>query len=233
MIEKPILFSGSMVIAIDNDLKDVTRRVINPQPPDFIDYFVKSPIGFLGFRCYEDKIRDGEFCRIKPKYDLGDRLWVRETWAINGYSNESAYEIGVRYKANNKDIFDIDLDNEERWKRYIKNERKYLFKNCGYTGPVCIEGQSGCLGCKYFKGKSPFLWRSACFMPRATARLFLDVVAIGIERLHELDDTEARREGFTNREKFIEYWNGLNKKRGFPWDSNPWVTRIEFKKVKN
>jgi hypothetical protein len=53
-----------------------------------------------------------------------------------------------------------------------------------------------------------------------------------IERLHELDDTEARREGFNDREEFIKYWNIINTERGFSWDYNPWVYRIVFKRGK-
>jgi hypothetical protein len=31
-------------------------------------------------------------------------------------------------------------------------------------------------------------------------------------------------------EEFIQVWDALNKKRGFPWADNPWVYRIQFKK---
>jgi hypothetical protein len=29
--------------------------------------------------------------------------------------------------------------------------------------------------------------------------------------------------------KFIELWDSINSKRGYPWDSNPWVWVVEFK----
>jgi hypothetical protein len=52
-----------------------------------------------------------------------------------------------------------------------------------------------------------------------------------IERLHKLDNTEARKEGFKDRESFIKYWDKLNARRSCPWESNPWVYRIEFEKA--
>jgi hypothetical protein len=69
-------------------------------------------------------------------------------------------------------------------------------------------------------------------MPKAAARIFLVIVSVKIERLHEVDDMEALREGFGGREDFISYWNKLNEKRGFPWADNPWVYRLEYKKDK-
>jgi hypothetical protein len=51
--------------------------------------------------------------------------------------------------------------------------------------------------------------------------------------LYDLDDTEARLEGFKDREDFLSHWNKLNKKRGFPREANPWVYRIEFERIKD
>jgi hypothetical protein len=77
----------------------------------------------------------------------------------------------------------------------------------------------------------PILWRPSIFLPRLAARLFLNVTDVRIERLHKLDDTEARKEGFKDQESFIKYWNKLNARRSYPWESNPWVYRIEFEKA--
>jgi hypothetical protein len=209
--EKPILFSGHMVIKTNEDIKTVTRRIVKPQPPDYIDYFhyfhSENSRYRSNFRGYMQPGEPVAYPRIKAKYAPGDRLWVRETWGINGYSNESFYEINAIFKADNKTIYGIDLDDEELWERLIAKEEKFK--------------------------KDSTLWRPSIFLPRAAARLFLDVKTVSIERLHELDDCEARLEGFKNREDFIMYWNRLNKKRGFPWKNNPWVYRIEYERVKN
>jgi hypothetical protein len=220
--EIPILFSTPMILKILSGEKNVTRRIVKPQPPDYIDYFefveadfecyhikhptVFRPFGILGVRStYPD---------IKAKYTPGDRLWVRETWGINGYNNESAYEINAIYKADNFTNISIDLDNEELWERIIKQEEYYRKK--------------------LFEQKKEFIpkWRPSIFLPRLAARIFLEIKTARIERLHKLDDIEAQREGFKNREEFIKFWDTKNRKgRGYPWEVNPWVYRIKYGKI--
>lgn len=70
MRELPILFKGEMVRAILDWRKTQTRRIIKPQPDAQLSKLEKSEL--WTFSCC-----DREW---KPKYQLGDRLWVRETW---------------------------------------------------------------------------------------------------------------------------------------------------------
>ena len=78
-LEKPILFSGKMVKAILENKKFVTRRPVDPQPPDFIDYFrYVETCNYFG--AY---MQPGEPCAypsITAKYWPGLKLWVRETF---------------------------------------------------------------------------------------------------------------------------------------------------------
>ena len=74
MSEKPILFSTDMVKAIMDGRKTMTRRVIKPQPERIApDSKNRLPLAFLA---------DGTKW-IKPPYQPGDVLWVRETWAVD------------------------------------------------------------------------------------------------------------------------------------------------------
>ena len=69
MKEHPILFSTEMVKAILEGRKTQTRRVLKPQPDRGGWWKVCTTI-------FDHNI--SEFC---PNGQVGDRLWVRETWA--------------------------------------------------------------------------------------------------------------------------------------------------------
>lgn len=94
-------------------------------------------------------------------------------------------------------------------------------------------------------GDRPLRWRPSIFMPRALSRLTLEVADIRVERLQEISFPDIRAEGFERcsvhptphtcctylRNEFGSGWDKLNAKRGYSWNSNPWVWVIEFQKV--
>lgn len=78
-IAKPILFNTNMTIAILDDRKTVTRKVVKPQLPENIIRIEKiDPIGYLSFQT-TDRLLDGWGNRKAP-YEVGDILYVRETF---------------------------------------------------------------------------------------------------------------------------------------------------------
>ena len=202
-IEQPIIFSTEMVKAIIDKKKTVTRRIVKPQPAGFMDYFVyfhsENKNYRSSFGAYMQAVF-GEPCsypRIKAKYAIGDRLWVRETF--------------LRMKRPKNCPF-LPSGGEIGW--WTKGDSDYCYK-------ASIE--------HYQDDK----WSSPLFLPRIASRFLLEVTGVRIERLHELDDTEALLEGFENRDDFKKFWDLKNVKRGFPWAANPWVYRIQFKELKN
>ena len=84
-------------------------------------------------------------------------------------------------------------------------------------------------------------------MPRAAARIFLKVTDVGIERLKDITEPEALKEGFIStvkltpkgddytgfyaHEHFIDVWDNIYDKQGNGWDFNPWVWVIEFERI--
>lgn len=80
MSVKPILFNTEMVKAILEGKKTCTRRVIKPQPT----YNTRSGFSWKGYAYGTDltQTKDGAAYNflINAPYQLGDVLYVRETW---------------------------------------------------------------------------------------------------------------------------------------------------------
>lgn len=77
---KPILFNTDMVRAILDGRKTVTRRVVKPQPVRIARKYVEHDGMF--YPCYLTMPWDGRPLDdpVKPPYQSGDILYVRETW---------------------------------------------------------------------------------------------------------------------------------------------------------
>lgn len=83
-----------------------------------------------------------------------------------------------------------------------------------------------------------FKWKPAIHMPKDACRLFLKIVDIRVEKLHNITDIEALSEGVLNgqnifinnelTEAFKILWKSINGEES--WESNPWVWVIEFVK---
>lgn len=91
VIERPILFSGSMVRGVREDRKTMTRRVVKPQPFDVHgSAFMKTT------KC--------------PFGQPGDQLYVRETFVADEY-------MGCRYKADGKQF--LIINGEKTKKEFV------------------------------------------------------------------------------------------------------------------
>jgi hypothetical protein len=72
-------------------------------------------------------------------------------------------------------------------------------------------------------------WCPSIYMPRWASRLTLDVHAVRVERLHDIDDAGARAEGVADREAYRVLWCDINGAES--WDANPWVWVVGFLRV--
>lgn len=195
--EKPILFSTPMVKAILSGVKTQTRRVMKPQP--VIEKGVWRWKPKAGYDICLDAHPDIAL-KYAP-YQIGDRLWVRETW---GYIGDNIGHVGYR-----------------------------------------AEGQ--------FTESLVSKWRPSIFMPRWASRITLEVTGVRVERLQDITESDAIAEGSgpgyilayptifhkglegyketpeNYREGYHRLWDSINGKK-YPWESNPWVWVIEFKR---
>ena len=210
MSEKPILFSAPMVQALLNGTKTQTRRVIKPQPLTW-----ETGSAFLPF----------ETIQKRPYGNIGDRLWVRETWKphCEGPISEQ-FPIGtcVKYRADGA-----------------------MMKPTLWT-----EDQGG--WCEAHEEETK--WRPSIFMPRWASRITLEITGVRVGRLQDISEQDAVAEGIESNpgtyshERFWKHY-GANCHLGYlkaaesyrtlwesingpgSWDKNPWVWVIEFRKI--
>jgi hypothetical protein len=93
---KPILFNTEMIRAILDGKKTVTRRLVKPQPITITkDERNRVPVAFW--------VDNKEW--VKPKYQVDEVLYVRETFKKNmdGYTGIDFG--GYIYKADCKNVF--------------------------------------------------------------------------------------------------------------------------------
>jgi hypothetical protein len=72
--------------------------------------------------------------------------------------------------------------------------------------------------------------RPSLFMERMRSRIDLELTNIRVERLQDITEEDAVKEGFTSRSEFAEYIKMINGPD--VWDKNHWVWVIEFRRVK-
>jgi hypothetical protein len=84
-------------------------------------------------------------------------------------------------------------------------------------------------------------WKPSIFMPREASRITLEITNIRVERLLDITESDACKEGDPNQgliasendhTTWFQYlWDSINAKRGYSWESNPWVWCISFKRI--
>ena len=208
--ERPILMSAEMVRAILDGRKTQTRRVVSRQPHSFGEPRWWLPFGEDVLRPPSEEAYREEAIRRCPYGQPGDRLYVRETWAMAACFDHLAP----------KDI----------------PETARSMDRCYYRhgGKVFTEG-----------------WhqlRPSIHMPKWAARIWLEVTAIRVGRVQQITEEDAEAEGVNggclscgkldpcgcltprpdHRDSFVYLWDSLNAKRGYSWESNPWVFVVEF-----
>lgn len=73
------------------------------------------------------------------------------------------------------------------------------------------------------------LWRSPISMPRKYSRLLLEITDIKRESLRDISKADAKREGFDNKQEFLDYFEEINPEMK---GKNPEVVAIGFKVLK-
>ena len=207
--EKPIIFSTPSIPAIQNLKPDVW-------PPEPID--PGKPWKWQTRRIVKDDIVNGFDIDIDGKV-----IAYIDQATGDSYKPEEIcpYPPGTR------------LWVRETWQKNYWNEamipNKYAYKASPETWIYFSEEE------KRLEKK----WRSPRFMPKAAARLWLEVKNVRVERIKEISNEDILAEGINdlgsygaNYDYFAnEIWDNINGKRGYPWENNDWVWVYEFMRI--
>ena len=203
MKEHSMLFSTPMVQAILEDRKTMTRRLngleeINQDPDNFWFWDFILPEGIVVL----DQ-PSGEIVTVKCPYSVGDRIWVKETWAVDSMWDEvKPSEIdpcaAVWYATEAKG----EWVGKIRSPRFMPKRAARIWREIVEIKPPervqdISEEDAEAEGCNFNEGYSFGRDYSA----------------------------------MTYRELFQRLWDSLYAKKGLRWERNPWLWPLQFRRV--
>ena len=218
--ERPIIMGAESVRAILEERKTQTRRVIKPQPK-----LIGAPN--VPFKTDDANHKGIINC---PYGKVGDRLWVRETWAEAHYWNNDVDAETPIYRASDYktpikpvvwkspmfmprwasritlEIADIRV---ERLQDITEDDAlvEGIMSNEEYEARASEDNLFPCPRCEGYQVHEAFGYDYG---------------------ITEVDCTYCN----TQKKRYRIVWDSLNAKRGYPWKSNPWVWVVTFKTVK-
>ncbi|EFP2811447.1 hypothetical protein HP617_002147 [Salmonella enterica] len=220
MKERGMIFNSEMVRAIIDGRKTQTRRPIKWKQTRFTEVAERDDGSLWPWA--EDCERGGDIWFTCPFGEVGDRIWVRETFSCIG--NEDGHPVDAN----------SNLCSREDAQRIYRASAIQNPGNYGlWTSPDGFD----------FEGP----WTPSIHMPRWASRILLEITAVRVERVHDISQRDAideggppdhssfskisREMGFSDwpRSWFAQTWWGIYGREA--WNTNPWVWVIEFKRV--
>jgi len=199
----PKTLTTACVRAILAGRKTQLRQALDPQPPEAASIAGIDLEGRLTWT-EDGRTLRGEPC---PLGQPGDRVWVREPWALPPETEGR-----------------LEPDVARRHVRYLADEE--VRPDGGGNAP-CVPGE-------FRPAREMPRWASRLTLEIAAVRLEqlqaispADLEAEGGMWREETCDpgSEADREGFAR------WWSEVNAARGNRWAHNPWVWVVEFRRV--
>lgn len=231
--ERGMILNEPMVRAILSGQKTQTRRIMKVQPEH-------SNLGLRRIIDSKNSADNGKYfwsqsdatglkARSKPfncpHGNVGDRIWVRETWGVVSH----------------------ELDEDGRIQPWNPDRpataiQEMPFGNGYYSGHAIYAADGDFTWGDddgYEDGRS--CWKPSIHMPRAASRILLEITDVRVERLNDISEDDAQAEGVSPstheitppeavyRVGFGELWRSIYGDEN--WEKNPWVWVIEFKRV--
>lgn len=223
MTERGMIFNGEMVRAILDGRKTQTRRPIKWKQTRFTEIGEREDGGYWPWS--EDAEHACDFWHPCPFGAVGDRIWVRETWATLG--NEDGCCVDWEGK-----LCKGDERSAARIYRASCEQRPgdyglWSIPDDAYWKPHTKEHK--------FEGA----WRPSIHMPRWASRILLEITNVRVERLQSITLGDICKEvgcglyDFRPATYGFQVWEELWKSiyGAENWQANPWVWVISFERV--
>ncbi|BEV15092.1 PmgT [Herbaspirillum sp. DW155] len=215
MRENPLLMNGPMVRAVLAGNKTQTRRIAK----NVVDVHARTGEPLAGL--------DSAGPRVPCPYgQVGDLLWVRETWAPDPPADGTwAYTSWAGCKGSK--LMDIP-------------ERYRTPDHCMFAADYPLDAKR-------------WVWKPSIHMPRWACRILLEVTGVRVERLQDISNADCWAEGIEEVDgtldplkicelakrmgrciddpspTFAALWESISGPGS--WDANPWVWVIEFRRI--
>lgn len=228
--ERGMIFNAEMVRAILSGQKTQTRRIVKNQREGDCWSVKPAEVQLCARHTHDWWLPTGtkpySSLPACPHGNVGDRIWVRETWAAlgnedgcsidwnenlvkeGGAAGARIYRASCEQKQGDYGLWSIPDDAE--WKPHTDNMK--------YEGT----------------------WVPSIHMPRWASRILLEITNVRVERLNDISNEDAKAEGYPAElaadggyyDPFLWFrnlWDGIYPEQSFK--HNPWAWVIEFKRV--
>ena len=247
MRELPILCDARTVRAIldglqTQDRRPITHRHLKPNTGvvaerDLVNFNVSHFKD--GFWAYMQKYQGICLGELKPPYQVGDLLYVRETFGYHGDSSGGIpnrnYSV-VRYWADGERRNVAFKTFAEMQKVCPKQNIKYPDSYYELDDDEQMFERSDLISAWWERKKKI----PSIHMPKAYARIWIEVTGVRVERIQYISDDDAEAEGITLdeamstcytdgfRAAFSGLWESIYEGS---WERNDWIWVFDFKKV--
>ena len=210
---KPLVLTKENVLATMEGRKTMTRRIISDNrlqnvPWDGISYIMNNPPHQHSGKWYYDlqsKVDDTDHIEIKPKYQVGDEVYVAEGYQITSFQVNPEYGFKGKYLADGKEFVIPPTKHESNlWiKRKFPHRPtsgRFMYKSLART----------------------FMRITEVKVERLQSISNEDVKAEGVI---------VRNIGETPYRAFKTLWDSIHGDRA--WDLNPWVFGYRWELIRN
>lgn len=222
--------SAVMVRALLAGQKTQTRRKYKPRAPEPYEVMSEREDGARWPYCeYPDTMSNYEPVPC-PYGEIGDRLWVRET-----YYCDHCFAGDV--ETTRKTYVGRALTDEEciaEWRGLP------IHGDLTPAGHMMYYRADGEAHEQFEQIEEPFRWRPGIHMWRWASRITLEITDVRIQRLQDISEEDAEAEGvsahngdgtlrMTARNEYQLLWEEINGKGS--WERNDWVWALSFRVV--